>query len=111
MVSSLGIVLSVLDGVLVVLDGALVLPDGVLVVEVPDVPGDVLVSVDGLVLGVVVVVLWLGVVVVVVLWLGVLGVVWLDVCANAKPMAPANAVMPAAMLRLFGNLLMKRFSW
>jgi hypothetical protein len=33
-----------------------------------------------------------------------------DVCANAKPMAAAAAVMPAAMLRLFGNLLMNRFS-
>jgi hypothetical protein len=33
-----------------------------------------------------------------------------DVCANAKPMAATAAARPAAMLRLFGNLLMNRFS-
>lgn len=97
---------AVLDGIVVVL-GDVVLGD----VVVLGVPGDVVVSVVVVVLGA----LELGVVVVVVVVDGdvdwsVVVVVLPDVCANAKPMAATVAARPAAMLRLFGNLLMNRFS-
>ena len=87
-----------------------VVPDGdVVVLGVPGDVVDVLVSVD-------VVPLELGAVLVpedgdvVDDWSVVVVLVLPDVCANAKPMAAAAAAIPAAMLRLFGNLLMKRFS-
>jgi len=100
----LGVVVSVLDGVEVVDDGLVVVAelsvdDGIVVVEpagldllVSEVLGEVLLGV---------LVDWSVVVEPLVLP---------EVCANASPMAAASAAMPAAMLRLFGNLLMNRFS-